>query len=378
MRPVRAGAVGLMVFWAGHAAASTRLFLQEVDANGNGVSIYSQVALVRAVARSDGLDISVTPVLASVLPRVRMFFSRQGGGTPTPGLYPFARSAIYHSAADGPVFSVSEPLSDPCSDFDGAFRVDELDAAPDGTVTRLSVSYDRICRGESVRRAGTVGLRTGDHACTGNPDGTPCDDGDLCTVEDNCRSESDACVGHYAPSPACAPEGPCERRAVCDPTDGSCVVAPKPDRTGCDDGSDATAQDQCLGGQCLGCDTSNPCQRFVGRDLDGSCAYDLFSADGSACSDDDVCTENDRCLGGTCRGELVNCGDSDPCTADSCSGATGCQHAPIEGCHTVLAATVARYEAHGSAQGRSFSCHLACTRRSVSSLFFEDAAHYRN
>ncbi len=47
----------------------------------------------------------------------------------------------------------------------------------------------------------------------------------------------------------------------------------------------------------------------------------------SDCNDNNVCNGVETCQGGTCQtGSALNCGDGDPCTADSCNPATGCQN----------------------------------------------------
>ncbi|MCB9738539.1 MAG: hypothetical protein H6747_04665 [Deltaproteobacteria bacterium] len=53
---------------------------------------------------------------------------------------------------------------------------------------------------------------------------------------------------------------------------------------------------------------------------------------GTPCNDDDACTEDDACVSaGTCAGKPVDCDDDNPCTAESCSKGSGCQHEPLKG-----------------------------------------------
>ncbi len=54
--------------------------------------------------------------------------------------------------------------------------------------------------------------------CTGAPNGTPCDDGNPCTVSDSCQS--DVCTGG-APF-VCLPSDACHLAGVCNPVTGSC------------------------------------------------------------------------------------------------------------------------------------------------------------
>ena len=60
---------------------------------------------------------------------------------------------------------------------------------------------------------------------------------------------------------------------------------------------------------------------------------DVPSNEGGACNNGDACTAS-VCSSGACEvGPAVDCEDNDPCTNDSCDGATGCVNEPIEGCN---------------------------------------------
>lgn len=49
----------------------------------------------------------------------------------------------------------------------------------------------------------------------------------------------------------------------------------------------------------------------------------------TTCDDNDKCTANDLCVAGTCTGKGIQCGDEEPCTADYCDPAKGCQNVPV-------------------------------------------------
>ena len=53
--------------------------------------------------------------------------------------------------------------------------------------------------------------------------------------------------------------------------------------------------------------------------------------DGVSCTDGDLCTENDICNAGVCEGNVMDCGDSFSCTADTCSNGL-CENPVTEGC----------------------------------------------
>ena len=76
------------------------------------------------------------------------------------------------------------------------------------------------------------------------------------------------------------------------------------------------------------CDDGNPCTADTCLGADG-CSHEPL--DSGECLDGDVCTVADHCEAGVCVGTLVDCGDDNPCTEDSCDGAGGCINAPIVG-----------------------------------------------
>ncbi len=81
-------------------------------------------------------------------------------------------------------------------------------------------------------------------ACETLPDGTACEDGNVCTTNDQCSGV--VCVG--GPPPDCDDQNVCTEDG-CNPAYG-CVHPPK---TGpCDDGSTCSINDACSGGVCVG------------------------------------------------------------------------------------------------------------------------------
>ena len=126
------------------------------------------------------------------------------------------------------------------------------------------------------------------------PSGTPCDDGDPCTINDVCVNG--VCSG----TPKICDDGdPCTDD-FCHPLTGECKYAPKI----CDD-NNACTDDSC-----------NP--------ITGECEHTNNSA---FCDDGDPCTENDICQNGSCVGTPKDCDDGDPCTDDFCNSSTGeCEH----------------------------------------------------
>jgi hypothetical protein len=211
-----------------------------------------------------------------------------------------------------------------------------------------------------------------DIGCVSQPlSGTPCDDGDNCSIGDAC-SEG-ACLGKAV---ICQDGNPCTDD-VCDPVAGCsfpnnslpcsdsdpctfgdtcqdgacapgvlvtcedynpCTVDGCSETSGCthqavdgacDDGNPCTLSESCVDGKCVAakpkdCNDGNPCTDDW-CDPSAGCKHQPNSA---ACSDDDPCTSGDTCAAGICQaGTAIACDDSNPCTNDSCSPLLGCVHA---------------------------------------------------
>lgn len=162
--------------------------------------------------------------------------------------------------------------------------------------------------------------------CVHTPNAAPCDDGDLCTQGDTCVTGT--CSGGYPV--ICTARSQCHAAGTCNPASGLCLNPPAPDGTACDDYNICTSGDMCIDGRCMGgaprdCDDANEC---TDDDCDAiaGCVHEpnrLPCNDGSACTTNDVCTRG-RCVGGP----SFNCEDDNPCTDDACDPTTGCVHSP--------------------------------------------------
>eukprot|EP00040_Diaphanoeca_grandis_P025721 m.142926 g.142926 ORF g.142926 m.142926 type:complete len:2982 (-) comp30282_c1_seq1:243-9188(-) len=153
-------------------------------------------------------------------------------------------------------------------------------------------------------------------------EGTPCDDGDAATDDDECTAEGtcvgiDFCEGKVCPgsSSDCETVLPC-RNGVC-----GAVVAEN-NGTRCDDGDEATDFDACTSGQCVGddlcigvdCGVASPCE--VRSCSHGNCSTDVV-ADETSCDDGDINTINTTCVAGACIG-------IDLCAGISCPAISNC------------------------------------------------------
>jgi hypothetical protein len=94
----------------------------------------------------------------------------------------------------------------------------------------------------------------------------------------------------------------CHEAGQCDPATGACSNPPIADGTPCDDGSLCTQTDACHGGDCVG---SKPVMCPVNADAcQPGCdpATGLCTApNGIACDDGNVCTSGDACQDGVCN-----------------------------------------------------------------------------
>ena len=191
----------------------------------------------------------------------------------------------------------------------------------DNNFARVTVTYSPH---SSLCEVGTCAPETGRCNFSDRPDGTACDNDDNpCTA--------DICTGGFClpGAPAnCNDNNRCTADS-CDPLSG-CVHVPVSADTPCDNSNACDGVENCDGyGTCvssyaLQCDdhvlcTEDFCDPAVG------CSYRMYPA-GTSCSDGDACNGVELCdgNGGCAPGAPLTCNDSNPCTYDSCSPATGC------------------------------------------------------
>ncbi len=171
--------------------------------------------------------------------------------------------------------------------------------------------------------AGACDKLTGQCVSAPAANGTACNDGDACTQSDTCQNG--ACAAGNAKT--CAPAGQCQSAGTCNPVSGACSYAALANGTACNDGNACTQTDTCLSGQCSGgnaksCPAGGPCTVGVCDPDDGACAV-APKPNGAACSDGDLCTSGDTCQSGQCAGSPVSCGETECALAGSCDAGTG-------------------------------------------------------
>jgi len=156
--------------------------------------------------------------------------------------------------------------------------------------------------------------------CDHVPNTAPCNDSDLCTLNDTCSDGK--CTGGAALG--CDDKNACTTD-VCSSVKG-CLHTNN--TIECDDLDPCTEQDACSGGVCLGsvakdCQDGNPCTDDFCVPLAG-CSHANNKA---PCEDGNVCTLGDKCLGGLCNpGAAMSCDDGNVCTDDACDLVKGCIH----------------------------------------------------
>ncbi|MBD89573.1 MAG: hypothetical protein CL940_04495 [Deltaproteobacteria bacterium] len=182
------------------------------------------------------------------------------------------------------------------------------------------------------------------------PDGTPCNDGDLCTYNDQCLDGAcvgiavdceddgvpctlDVCVNGVCQTDVaggnCFIDGICWTTGQPNPQSGCAVCDPAQNPLGwsgndgdpCDDSDPCTWPDICSGGQCTSTpaqcdDTGNPCTEAAC--IDGAC--EELPVTGTACDDGDPCTQGESCNSGVCQGGLLPDLDLDGQVSEACGG----------------------------------------------------------
>ncbi len=175
-----------------------------------------------------------------------------------------------------------------------------------GTVVVCPTADDSACSKRVCQGA------TGQCPLTAVGEGSPCNDGDLCTTTETCKAGS--CQGGGAVN--CSDGDACTADD-CDAVDG-CWHLPN-GAAACNDG-DACTVDAC--------------------DAKAGCSHNAVL--GVPCNDGSACTASDTCTGKGCVGLAGGCDDDNPCTDDGCAAdGASCTHsdneAPCPGGRTCVA-----------------------------------------
>ena len=165
-------------------------------------------------------------------------------------------------------------------------------------------------------------------------EGVMCDDENQCTSNDKCHNG--LCLGQMK---SCDDDNFCTAD-MCDGATGECFYLNIP--TDCDDGNPCTVGDECLAGNCAPgepaiCDDFNACTVEECDPVVGECVFEKVEGCclmNIECIDDDLCT-SDVCQNLECSHYPIDCDDSHPCTVDGCVPDLGCTHDKIPLCCVV-------------------------------------------
>jgi hypothetical protein len=225
---------------------------------------------------------------------------------------------------------VIDPLTNTCTHPP---VVDDTACNDNNLCTQKDVCKSGVCTGTTpvacagataCLSAGTCNPTTG--LCSGGtakPNGTGCDDNNLCTSGDSCQA------GQCQGTPVVCAGDQCHGTGTCDPGTGVCFNPNVDNGTACSDGLKCTGGDVCSDGVCGGapvvCTAQDSChQAGTCDEAAGRCSNPVAS-DGTACSDGNACTQSDSCVAGVCKGaNPVTCPGASACvnagTCDSTSG----------------------------------------------------------
>jgi MYXO-CTERM domain-containing protein len=148
--------------------------------------------------------------------------------------------------------------------------------------------------GDACHDIGTCDPMTGMCSNPAKPDGTVCDDANACSQGDACSAG--VCTG--ATFVQCLASDACHDAGTCDPTSGACSNPEKPEGTTCDDGNGCTVGDNCIAGICnagtaMTCMAQDECHDAGTCDSASGMCSNPAKPDGTACS-------TGECIGGVC------------------------------------------------------------------------------
>jgi hypothetical protein len=185
-------------------------------------------------------------------------------------------------------------------------------------------NFDTACT------TGVCNIQTGECEAVPNQDGGECDDGDRCTLGDECVEG--VCAG--TPLDCSGSDDQCNV-GFCNGDTGGCESEPIEKPIACDDNSPCTDDDTCDDGECVG--TPRDCSEFDTACTTGGCGrlgecFAIPNENGGACDDGDKCTSGDECVEGECEGTPLDCSDLDSaCRVGICNGDSGgCEAVPVE------------------------------------------------
>ncbi len=185
-----------------------------------------------------------------------------------------------------------------------------------------------VCTADELCTGGACGSGKGICVCKTDADCAAVDDGNLCNGVLFCHKTSGTCQPNPASVVVCASvaDHACLKN-LCSPTVGKCAWQPTADGTPCDDGSPCTDGDDCEGGKCSPGTQICPCAKDV------DC---VTKDDGDLCNGTLYCGKGDdgktACLFNPATVVVCPSVDDTACLKNTCIAKTGaCQAVPLAG-----------------------------------------------
>lgn len=185
---------------------------------------------------------------------------------------------------------------------------------PNGT----SCNDGNVCTTGDTCQGGSCQSGASSCQCTSNADCGPLEDGDLCNGTLYCNLTTNTCVRNPSTVISCSTVNDTEcTKNTCQPATGQCAMSALTNGAGCTDGNDCTVVDTCQGGSCQPGADQCQCQQ------DADCAQ---YEDGEVCNGSLYCDKSQMpflCI--VNPGTVVTCdstGDTE-CSQNTCDRATG-------------------------------------------------------
>lgn len=216
---------------------------------------------------------------------------------------------------------------DSCDPLKGCVHLpNQVTCTDDNACTSEDVCFEGSCKGGPVD-CGDANPCTDDSCdkltgCVNLPNTATCVDGNGCTENDVCKDK----VCTPGPAFVCDDNNPCTSDSCESLPEEIHVCTFASNDLPCDDGDLCTLNDKCAGSKCVS-GASVECLGsacVLSSCMAGKCVEDKTMLDDVKCDDGKACTALAKCLDGKCLTvDSKNCDDANSCTTESCNANTG-------------------------------------------------------